>query len=195
MAYKGQVYYDENDQVTVGTLVSSGSAWYNYHQFDAEAFNPGASGATQIPPDANTLGGYRLDNSGGTEYLYFSTDIHSDWDGSSDIEVDVRFEINAAGSLGTDTVDLRLQVFMKGLGESANRSQVLEEAIVVGAAAQYTSFEALFTIDYDDLTDPVASGDVMSFILNLETDTSEVDNVIINHAERRYKSKYPRIEV
>jgi len=51
-------------------------------------------------------------------------------------------------------------------------------------------------IDWDAVDNIVEVGDKMSFILNLETDTSECDDIIINTIMFRYKTPKPsNIEV
>jgi len=55
-------------------------------------------------------------------------------------------------------------------------------------------FEAKFTINYDLANNVVQVGDVFGMILNLETDTSEVDDIIINYAEFKYETTKPSPE-
>ncbi len=168
--------------------------WENRH-FDVFGLSPGASGAQWTAPDANTLGGYQLDAA--TEYLYVDGDVCSDYDGESDLEVKVSFEVNVDNSGGNvgDTVDLKLVCYYKGSGDAANKTQTLEEAVVVGQSPQYKQFVATFTIDWDAADNVVEAGDKLNMVLNLETDTSEVDNIIINHIHLRYKKKKVGCEV
>lgn len=144
-----------------------------------ESIDPGASGATFVPPDANTVGGWQLDVA--SEVLYFDGDVHDDWDGESDMFVVIDFEVNIDNSGGTvnDTVDLKLVAYYKGDGDVATRTQTVEVATVVGASARYKRFSAMFTLDWDKASNVIEKGDDMHFILNLETDTSEVDNIIL----------------
>ena len=109
----------------------------------------------------------------------------------------VFFEVNVdnSGGLVTDTVDLQLICRFKGDAETAVKTQTLEVANVVGQSAQYKQFETSFAIDYNSGTDPVQVGDIFGMSLNLETDTSEVDNIIINYIEFKYKTTKPAPEV
>lgn len=179
-----------------GKMQSPNSNWWNYRQISVLDASPGGSGATFTPPDANTLGGYRFDAD--DEFLYFGSDVHDDWDESSDIVVEVFFETNIenGGGAPTDTVDLKIDFQLKGLNENFCKTHIVETSVTVGAVARFTLFVAEFLIDYDHGALPVQVGDLISATLNLETDTSEVDDVIITHVEFKYKSKQPNaIEV
>ena len=164
------------------------SLYWKTEHIELSSVDPGGSGATWTTMDANTLGGYLIDAAG--EYLYFQGDACSDWDGASDIEVKVIFEVNVdnGGGGGTDTVDLSLLSYYKGDGDTVNKTQTVEEATTVGASAQYKQFVATITLNWDETDNIIEIGDKLSFRLNLETDTSEVDNIIINHIHIKYKS-------
>lgn len=155
------------------------SLYRRYYHMNVDAVNPGASGATFTAPDANTVGGFQLDAA--TEVLYFEADVHADWDGETDMTVEVKFAVNVDNSGGgaEDTVDLKLVCYYNGLTETATKTQTVEVATTVGQSAQYKVFQADFTIDYDKASNVIEVGDTIAFILNLETDTSEVDNIII----------------
>ena len=175
---------------------SDGSPLYwHHHQMSATEVSPGGSGATFTPPDANTIGGYQLDNS--NEKLYIFNHLAQDWVGEDDIEVRVNFEVNVDNSAGgdNDTVDLKLVLYYKGDSDITNKTQTLEEATVVGKSEQYKRWHTVFTVDWDATDNVCEKGDKFSMILNLETDTSEIDNVIINTINWRYKTKTPCVEV
>lgn len=165
--------------------------WVKEQHISAFTVNAGGSTAVLVLPDANTLGGYRLNNV--ADLLYFGFHVHDDWNGNSDLEVQVEFEVgidNSGGGAG-DTIDLSLALFYKAVGGVANKTQVIEVATVVGQAAQYKRFTAVFVVDWDLLANVVLADDVFSAILHLETDTSEVDNVIINHMVFHYHETQP----
>ena len=174
-----------------GKFASAVSNWWNYRQISALDVSPGGSGATFVPPGANSIGGYQLDAD--TEYLYFGADVHSDWDGSSNAFIEVFFEVNINNGGGTvnDTVDLQVICRMKGDAEIAVRTQTLEVAKVVGQSPQFKQFTTELEIVYNDGGDPLNVDDVIGMRLNLETDTSEVDNIIVNHFEFKYQSTKP----
>jgi hypothetical protein len=172
------------------------SKYRRYFHVPMGSTDPGASGATFVPPDGNTIGGWQLDAS--TELLYFGADIHSDWDGESDITVDLDFECNVDNTGGgdTDTVDLKLVAYYKGHDEVVTKTQTVEVATVIGKSAQYKAFHVPFTIDWDKASNVVQAGDIMHFVLNLETDTSEVDNIIISSGGTAvyYNTKHAGVE-
>jgi hypothetical protein len=176
------------------TIRAATAVRYRYYHLPLFASNPGASGPTFTVPDANTLGGWQLNAA--TEYLYFDTDVHADWDAASDLKVEVKFEcnVNNTGGGAGDTVDLKLVCYYKGNAETACKTQTLENAVVVGQSAQYKRFTTTFTVNYDEGGNVVEVGDVISMILNLETDTSEVDDIIVTDASFYYSTTHIGIE-
>jgi len=178
-----------------GEKSDSSALYWHHHQISATEVSPGNSGATFMPPDANTIGGYELDVN--TEELYMSCHLASDWVGEDDIEVRVNFEVNVNNVAGgdADTVDLKLILYYKGEADTANKTQTLEEYVTVGKSAQYKRWNLVFTVDWDATDNICEVGDKFGMILNLETDTSEVDNVIINTINWRYKTRTPCVEV
>ena len=174
---------------------SNHSVWWREHHYTIFSVSPGASGATEVAPDSSTLGGWQLNAS--AETLFYNCHVHGDWSADSDLEAHVVFEVNVdntGGNVG-DTVDLKLIARMKGDGETPVKTQTLEIITTVGQSPQYKQFEAIFLVDFDDGGDPLDSGDLVTFELNLETDTSEVDDIIVNHVMCRYRSKKPQNEV
>jgi hypothetical protein len=184
-----------DNQVVTSTVIRDATTLYRrYYHLPLFASNPGAAGATFTAPDANQVGGWLLDAAG--EVLYMNTDVHSDWDGTSDLTMEVTFTVNVdnTGGAASDTVDLKTVFYYKGASEIATRTQTDEVATTIGACSQYTQFTAEFTIDYDAASQEVAAGDRMSMIINLETDTSEVDNIILNDASIHYNTTHIGIE-
>jgi len=180
--------------VTDSKFRASTSSYRRYYHFDINAFNPGLSGATWTAPDGNTLGGYKLDNAG--EILYGKTEVHSDWDGASDANIELSFECNVDNSGGnaSDSVSIKIVLYYKGAGESVNKSQTVEVHTTIGACAQYTLFHADFPIDFDASSNELEVGDKITAIINLETDTSIIDNIIINDGSFYYNKTHAGIE-
>ncbi len=188
--------FDWNGQnlTGTGTIRAGSSVWDHEHDLFATSLDPGASGATRIVPDSNTLGGWQLNAAG--ETLYFEAHVEAEWDAVSDLRTNIWFEVNVDNSGGSagDTVDLKLVIRYKGEGDTVIKTQTVEVATVVGASARYKQFKAAFTIDFDAIDNVIDVLDVLSFALNLETDTSEVDDIVIQLVELRYKTTKPSIE-
>lgn len=184
----------DNQVVTDTVIRGATSLFRRYYHIPVQAVDPGASGATWTPPDANTIGGYQLDAAG--EVLYLQTDVHSDWNGNTDLIMEVRFEVNVDNSGGNagDTVDLKAVFYYKGTSEVVTKTQTVEVPTTVGQSAQYNQFSVSFTINYDETDNVVQAGDMIHCILNLETDTSEVDDIIINAASFYYQTTHTSIE-
>jgi hypothetical protein len=162
-----------------------------YHEHNAPAFSTatGASGATLMPPSVNTLGGYQLDVN--TEQLYHTMHLEGDWVGASDLTVEVYWEVNEA-TAADGTVDLKIIFYYKGDHEATNKTQTQEvEHIITGNKAQYTQHLTTITFNWDETTNVVEVEDIISFILNLETDTSECTDIIINHIITKYQTTKP----
>jgi len=137
------------------------------------------------------LGGWQLNAD--TEYLYFDTHIDDDWDEVTNATVSIYFEINAAGTAPSDTVDISLVLYLKGLGESVSKNQTVEVATTVGEASQYTLFSARIPLSSLGVNG-FEVYDILSFRLNLETDTSEVDDITICYTEIKYSTTKPALE-
>ncbi|KKN76450.1 hypothetical protein LCGC14_0369590 [marine sediment metagenome] len=177
------------------TDVAGGSKWWHEHDLSVSSLSKGASGATEVAADANTLGGWQLSDAGWL--VNFGAHLEDIWDAVSDIEINVYFEVNVDNTAGNagDTVDLKIVARYKGDGETAIKTQTVEVATVVGQSAQYKQFKATFAIAYDAGGNVIDALDVLSFVMNLETDTSEVDDIIINIVELRYRTNKPALEV
>lgn len=171
------------------------SLWWAVTHFDVSAFNPGASGATHVDPGANTLGGFQINAV--TETLAFHGHAHHNWDGASDPILNIFFEVNIDNTAGNeaDTVDLKTQFFYKAEGEITNKTQTVEVATIVGQSARYKLFCAEFVFDYDLGNNVLNVGDIISMLFNIETDSSEVDDVVVTHAEFRFKTNQIQEEV
>lgn len=170
-------------------VASDGTGGY-WHEMEVDIFSisPGGSGATQVIADAFTLGGYRLDAA--TEYLYFDTHIEDDWDGISDGEVVIYFEVNTdnSGGLVTDVVTINIQNYHKLPGDRITTVSDHEESVVVGQAEAYDLFVITISIGNLDLTE------VTVYRINLNTILSDVDDIILNYIEFRYPTYLPAAE-
>jgi len=179
---------------TINGYQTDGITPLYYHEYNISAFETatGASGATLTAPNANTIGGYQLDAVG--EQLYYTTHIENDWDGASDVIIEINWEINEA-TAADGTVDLKLICYYKGNHEATNKTQTVEVAHpITGNKAQYTQHLTTFVINWDEAENVIEINDIFGFILNLETDTSECDDIIVNYVEIKYQTTKPALE-
>lgn len=167
-------YLESNQKIRTATPL-----YRRYFHIPLYSCDPAVAGATWTEPGVNTTGGWQLDAA--TEFLYFHADARTDWPGDSDPMVLVWFDVNTdnTGGEDTDTVDMKLTAFYKGVGDTAAKTQTVEVAKVIGKSAQYKSFRADFSLDHAASGNVIDPGDNLSFKLNLETDSSEVDDITI----------------
>lgn len=185
---------DENYFTTNQVIRATSSLYRRYYHIALESANPGASGATWVEASANTTGGWRLANA--AHLLRGQADVHADWDGATDITFDVHFmcNVNNTGGGAGDTVDLKATVYYKGVGDTATKTQTVEVPVTIGASAQYKQFDTSFTINWDETNNVVEVEDIMAIILNLETDTSEVDDIVVTGMEMWYNTTHMQVE-
>lgn len=168
-----------------------GGYWHEYNT-DILSLSPGASGAILVEPDADTMGGYQLDDD--TEYIYFSTYLEADWDDSTRPIIQITFETNTDNTGGglADVVVLDVLCYHKSEGDTACISHNHVGTTTVGQAAQYTMFIMYLEIESD--VAGMSIGDTITFRINLDTVTSDVDDVILNYLEIKYRTLYPAVE-
>ena len=174
-----------------GVIRSTNSEWYACKYINGFSVDPGSSGATWTAPDSNTLGGYNLD--GDNEFLYFNAKICSDWDATSDVIVRVFWEVNDASATGDASFDL--SVYMKGDDESSVKTQALTDVVDATGDTRYTQHYSDFVIDYDDGSNPVDSGDLITCKLNYDATNADLSDVIYNYAIILYQTKKVKIEI
>lgn len=176
--------------VVVDKIRCSSTKYRRYYHMPPQKLNPGASGGTWVNPGANTTGGWQITSA--THTLNMQADIYSDWDAASDLKVEVYFAVGAAGVAG-NTIDLRALCYYNAVGDVATKTQTVEVPTTVDGT-QYKVYKATFTINFDETDNVVEAGDIISFLLNLETDTSEIDNAIILAATFYYNTTHIGIE-
>lgn len=162
-----------------------------YYHIPLGTANPGASGATWVEAGVNTTGGWRLTNS--AWFLRGSADVHHDWDGE-DLFVEIHFLINVAGSAPGNVVTFHLNVYYKGEGDTVTKTQELIVPVTIDAAAQFTQFDVDFTIVHDEGGNVVTVDDILAFVLNLDTGTSDVADVVVTAMEFYYATTHLGIE-
>jgi hypothetical protein len=173
-------FYTEDSFIRVDAS-GNGGYWHEYNM-PAIELSPGASGATLIVTNASSLGGYQLNAIG--EYLYFMTHVEDDWDGITDGELEIYFEVNDdnSGGLITDEVVLTIEAYHKLEGEQTNTVETLTLTTVVGQSQQHD----LFIVEV--VVPNLRSMEALAFRINLNTILSEVDDIIVNYVEFKYKA-------
>lgn len=174
-----------------GVIRTTSAEWYACKYINGFSVDPGASGATFTAPDSDTLGGFNLDADG--EFLYFNAKICSDWDGSSDVIIRVFWEVDDADATGDAVIDV--VAYMKGDGETSTKSQSLSDTEDCTGDAQYTQHYSDFTIDYDDGSNGLDSGDNLTCKLNFDATSSDISDIIYNYAIILYQTKKVNIEI
>ena len=204
----GRAHDQTNATYTRGTGIhefdaavrASTSVWKNYRQLGATSLGIGATGATFTAPDAAganaTIGGWHLDNNAAAEYLYFEFDVHGDWDGASDVTVNVYFEQESAGGGAGQTTVLDLELYYKQPPETTSKGQSLTASSVTGASGVKAQWMQTFTIDYNPGGGmDVEAGDVFTGRIFWDNVTStDATHPIVNHVEVVYLTKQPAIE-
>jgi len=185
------VVTDNGSEIVSERLVRTATTLYRrYYHLALASFDPGARGATWTAATANNLCGWQLNVD--TEALEFQTDVHADWDAVSNLELEVKFQLLDAGS-ADDTVDIKVICYYMGVGDVATKTQTVEVATITDGT-QYKMYKVVFPIDYDAASNVVDAGDSMCFVMNLETDTSEIDNILIVDASYNYNTTHIGIE-
>lgn len=181
------------DSLTTGGSITSGgvircssSLWWHSMHISGFDLNSLISGATYTAPDSNTLGGVLIDAA--SEFLYAEADVHSDWDGATNPEIKIIYEIAEADPNAVGTVDIKVVAYYKGSGEKVNKTQTLETAQTVDGCARYQQYIKTYELDWDKADNVLEAGDKLALIINIETDTSEIDVIMINHIHFRYKT-------
>lgn len=191
-ANSGTITFDNTNNYFTFTdyLRATTSLYRRYYHIPAQKVNPGASGATWVDPDANTIGGWRI--TADAQTLIFNADVHSDWDGATDAIVEVYFAVGVAGN-PNDTIDLKLTSYYNAVGDSSTKTQN-QTVVTTTDGTAYKVYKATFTINWDETSNNLEAGDLYGAILNLVTASSEIDNAIILGANFWYQKTHVGVE-
>jgi len=160
------------------------------------SFGRAATGGTPtfVPCSATSVGGLNLDSP--TEYVYWTSLICPDWDGTSNLYMAIIWETdeNNTGGAVDDVVEIELEVYYKGMLETACKHQSLNNITVIGQAPQYKQYRSIFTIDYLEVGNNVDPRDLLGIRLRFDTDNSDITDIIVNHGVLVYTCSVPQIE-
>jgi len=168
---------------------------YRYFHLPISAADPDNTlGGEWYDPSSDTLGGYRINSS--QDKFHFEPMVYDDWDGESDLHLDVYFESNVDNSGGSvdDVVHVRCEVYYKGIGEKVTKYQQITDIVTVGQCDQYTLFKAQLVIDWDATDNVVQKGDSFKLQLHNYSSGSDIDDYIFNQVWFYYKTKYANTE-
>jgi len=170
----------------------NGGYWFEYGM-PALVLSKGGSGATERPPDGNTLGGYRLDAD--DEYLYYGLSVSDDWDDVSDLTLRIAFEVNVdnTGGNADDRVVFSVDGYYKSVGDTSSHVCTCPGEVVVGQAERYKMF--ICELQMPMAAEGVVDGDTIILRLNLDTLEGDIGSVIVNYVEVTYQAIHPQQEV
>jgi len=175
------------------TGLGTGGYWHE-DAISAMVLSPGTSGATLTEANAQSLGGYMLDAN--NEYLYYAAHIEDDWDGLSDILVEIYFETNEdnAGGNVADTVDIDIYCYNKTPddGDYIPNINQFNGSTTIGTVERYMLFTQDILIDAP--TCNISPMEIIIVRLNFDTVESEINSIIVNYLEIKYQSTSPAME-
>ena len=154
---------------------ANGSLWREFHLL-AHKIAAGGSGATQVVGGGtNNAVLYWLLNAI-TEYVYFGIDIHSDWDATSDVVIEVVVALDGAED-ANDLIHATLD--MEYAGEHENMDSPKEQSVSIdhdiGAFNAAGDIHHLnFILNHDLASNVLQDGDYVNFRFYLDdvsTDT------------------------
>lgn len=179
--------------ISNGSIRSLDSSHRRYYHVPISSSNPGASGATWVNPSATRLRGWQLNAP--TENITLDTDIHADWDSSTDPDFEFTFTVNVDNTGGTaaDVVNYQIILYYGQPGAAALRTQTLTGSYVVGACAQYTRFKHEITLPRNVASNEILPGDVVNAVLSC-LGTGDVTDVTVNDASFYYHTTHVGIE-
>jgi len=130
--------------------------------------------------------------------LYFTTDIHDDWDAATDVTIDVYGYLPAAET-ANDHIHMSVRMDYGTPGDLANglkTQTVVNNYDVVAGNTQYTMHKLSFTLNWDLADNVLEVGDLLHLKvwLNDVTTAPVVAEFNITHVNVSYKTAKPCIE-
>ncbi len=173
---------------------ASGGYWTEFH-ISASSLNKGGSAAAE-----GVLNGvfyYTLDAV--NQYVYGTTDIHDDWDGDSDLLVEV---VVALAGAETANDYIRASLLTDYFGEHDDINSPKTQTISIdhdigNFNATGSVHELFFRINFDEGGNVIEKNDVFCFRFWLDDVTSgaTVASVRVLYINIKYLTKYPALSV
>jgi hypothetical protein len=145
--------------------------------------------ASEFAPDANQIGGWWYSSPN----LRYGRIFHvgDDWDGVTDIEIEIEFCLYSAAVPPGD-IYFPLHVLSQANGSASYTPLTVSDAYgIVGGATAYHKDVAYGTISSGD----VSAGDYLQIGVAYNPTASDSPNVIFQGMVFKYKTKYPAEEV
>ena len=184
-----------NGPIDVYDSAGDGAYWREFH-IPASKIEPAAAGAT--PTVINSATFVYLLNAD-TEYLYFGTDIHDDWDESSDIIIEIQVALSGAET-ADDVIQAEIVAEYVGEHEDINTGVKTQTRSIdhdIGALAGAGDVHHLaFVLDYDLESHVVQVDDNLSlrFRLDVVGGAGNVAAVWLKGANIKYRTSKPQLE-
>lgn len=122
----------------------------------------GASGTLPTPVSVGTAGGLQFASSGAAEYFHFQWEIPDDWDGGSDVYVEVDIVFDSGAMSGTDTIKIDLDYQSAAEGEVIDAALAGTQTSTVTDSGDYAQYEIKherLTLAYNDPLQPLTAQD------------------------------------
>jgi hypothetical protein len=146
-----------------------GRYWREFH-LNAASVSPGASGATLSVGGPGSASLYYLLNAT-NEYLYFSSDIHSDWDGASDIIVIINVALDGNEDQD-DTIDAELIAEYFADHDDMDVAKTQTRTIghsIGGNKFAGTVHELIFALNWDETDNVIEVDDILKLRFRLDS--------------------------
>ena len=190
-----QSVFSVDEEGSIQSHKSDGTSRY-YHEYhlSASQADPGASGAS--PTELGAVFSYLLNAT--TEYLYYAVDIHDDWDGASDVEVEVEVYLPNA-----ETAEdlIRMSVLCEYGADHDNANALKTQTLtadhdILNDNAQFDIHKIPFTLNWDEGGNVLEVGDTLHFRVYLDDVTTApvVPAVNVKFFNAKYKTDKPQLE-
>lgn len=172
---------------------TSGNAYYwDRMHIDSSAISPGGSGATLTVWNTATIG-YLLDAT--TEYLYYSCDVESNWDASSDLVVEMYVALNAAET-ANDIIQAELVAEYYSEHDDMDVPKTQTRTInhdIVSDNAAGEVHELIFVLDYDLVDNVIEADDRLKLRFRLDSVAGGTDVAAVRFlfGHVKYRTTFP----
>lgn len=165
--------------------------WWHEHHAAAEEISPGGSGATFLVGGSVPATTYWLLDAT-DEFLYFGSEIHTDWDGNSDIPWQILVALDEAET-ASDTINATLNCSYSNDHDNMDTAHTQTRSVdhnIGGLNAAGDQHELWFLLDHDLGGQEVAPSDRIACRFYLDSVASVVAVRVIG-ARMVYRTCYP----